>query len=194
MIQDVLTRWNSTYRMLKRARKLKPFIDQLFDSGAASTLEYLEPTEWRQVDYLIELLQPFAKYTAAISATNGPTVHQVLDVYNDLFDHLDEQEAKLARKRLPWKVKMYTGLGEAKVKLTEYYSQTQGQIGHQYAIASILSPIQLLQTFEGPAWADDDWVCIRITTLIVTTQKLTSIARNLQAVLCEHLSGVLRTR
>ena len=194
MIQDVLTRWNSTYQMLKRARKLKPFIDQLFNSGAASTLEYLELTEWRQVDYLIELLQPFAKYTAAISATNGRTVHQVMDVYNDLFDHLDEQEAKLARKRLPWKVQMYKGLGEAREKLTEYYSQTQGQIGHQYAIASILSPIQLLQTFEGPAWADSAWVCIWITTLIITTQRLTSIARYLPSVLREHLSGVLYTR
>jgi hypothetical protein len=49
---------------------------------------------------------------------------------------------------------MCTGLGEAKKKLSEYYSQTQGQIGHQYAIASILSPIQLLRTFEGPAWED----------------------------------------
>jgi hypothetical protein len=169
MIQDVSTRWNSTFRMLRRARKLKLELNSSLQWGEATGtgLEWLTPAEWRQVDYLIELLQPFAKYTAAIGATNGPTVHQVLDVYNNLFDHLDEQEVKLARKRISWKVQMHTGLGEAKKKLAEYYSQTQGEIGHQYAIASILSPIQLLHTFEGIAWEDGNWVRFWTTIMII---------------------------
>jgi hypothetical protein len=156
--------------MLRRARKLKNYVDQTFQDPEAtkSRLESLTTAEWRQVDYLVELLHPFAKYTAAIGATNGPTVHQVLDVYNDLFDHLDEQEAKLARKRIQWKVQMWAGIREAHKKLSEYYSQTQGQIGHQYAIASILSPVQLLHTFEGPAWEGSNWVSMQITTLIIT--------------------------
>jgi hypothetical protein len=156
--------------MLRRGRKLKPYVNLFFNQEqfTSTELESLTDAEWRQVDYLTELLQPFAKYTAAIGATNGPTVHQVLDVYNDLFDHFDEQEAKLVRKRVPWKVSMCTGLSEAKKKLSEYYSQTQGQIGHQYAIASILSPIQLLRTFEGPAWEDGNWVSVEIIILIIT--------------------------
>jgi hypothetical protein len=185
MIQDVATRWNSTYRMLRRARKLTLYINQTFQDPDTTNnkLECLTEAEWRQVDYLIELLQPFAKYTAAIGATNGPTVHQVLDVYNDLFDHLDEQEAKLVRKRVPWKVKMRIGLSEAKKKLSEYYSQTQGQIGHQYAIASILSPIQMLRTFEGPAWEGGNWVRVNVTTMVMIIQRLIIIARYLSTVI-----------
>jgi hypothetical protein len=78
--------------MLRRGRKLKPYVNLFFNQEqfTSTELESLTDAEWRQVDYLTELLQPFAKYTAVISVTNGPTVYQVLDVYNDLFNHFDK--------------------------------------------------------------------------------------------------------
>jgi hypothetical protein len=63
--------------MLRRGRKLKPYVNLFFNQEkfTSTELESLIDAEWRQVDYLTELLQPFTKYTAVISVTNGPTVH-----------------------------------------------------------------------------------------------------------------------
>jgi hypothetical protein len=73
LVQDVLTRWNSTFYMLIRARRLRNNISK-FTEGE-SKVEDLNREEWKHVDYLIEILYLFYIFTNAIGATvNGLTI------------------------------------------------------------------------------------------------------------------------
>jgi hypothetical protein len=98
-IQDVRTRWNSTYLMLQRAKRLQSELDRycrLYD------VDYmmLNSDEWRQIDYLLCLTKPFYIYTTALSKTKDVTIHNVFTLYNELFKHLEVSKRQLQRKRV----------------------------------------------------------------------------------------------
>jgi hypothetical protein len=57
---------------------------------------------------------------------------------------------KLALKRTPWKLQLYTGLTYAKKKLSKYYANTYYLHGYIYTIIVILSPGHKLEGFCGP--------------------------------------------
>ena len=51
-----------------------------------------------------------------MSTTRGITSHRVFLVYQDIFDNLEMQIAKLERKRMQWKVDICEGLLKVKLK------------------------------------------------------------------------------
>jgi hypothetical protein len=84
----------------------------------------LNREEWRQVDYLLYITQPFFDYTTQLSKTRDITAHYVFKIYNKLFEHLEQSMNQLRRKRVPWKQQMFRALEAGRLKLDEYYSQT----------------------------------------------------------------------
>jgi hypothetical protein len=167
LIQDVATRWNSTFNMLVRARELREEIASFVEGE--SKVQDLSTTEWQHIDYLIQILYPFCVYTNAIGATvNGPTIHTVFHVYNRLFDHLDDQIQTLQRKRIPWKRQLRDALQKGREKLKSYYGMTKGNLDHIYGVSTILAPEYKIDIFSRPEWGDSSWVCILIITKIIT--------------------------
>ena len=143
--------------MIRRARKLKSALKVFTRRHPEERIDMLSSTEWKHIDYLIEILYPFSKFTNAISVSvNSPTVHQVFAVYNQLFNHLEEQFRQLEGKRVLWKVKIRSALRKAIEKLREYYTKTQEYVGELYATATILAPEYKLAFFETEEWLDDD--------------------------------------
>ncbi len=61
LIQDVPTWWNSTYYLLQR----------LFEMKNAIVL-YATANEWKLMEKVIRLLQPFEEYTVLLSSNNAP--------------------------------------------------------------------------------------------------------------------------
>jgi len=59
-----------------------------------------------------------------MSKTRGVTIHQVFQVYQDIFDDLEMQISKLERKRMQSKVDIREGLVKAKLKAAYYYGKT----------------------------------------------------------------------
>ncbi|KAJ1704854.1 hypothetical protein NYO67_12991 [Aspergillus flavus] len=161
LLLDCKTRWNSTYLMIRRALKLRQSVENFIQYWDNSDISHLQPTpvEWRQLEYLIELLYPFYIFTTCLSDNQGPTVHKVYDIYNNLFDHLDTSIDRLVRKRAPWKQQILDGLRDAHQKLRKYYRRTYHTEGYIYAIATILDPTLKLETFKKGPWLDDntDW-------------------------------------
>ncbi|KAG0160395.1 hypothetical protein PDIDSM_7923 [Penicillium digitatum] len=123
-IQDVRTRWNSTFLMLNRAKKLQPFM-----------------IKWRQVEYLLLLTKPFFDFTMMLSKTKDITAHNIYSIYNKLFSHLDAAEAKLKNKGVIWKKRMLWALQTAKKKLSKYYTATEfmGDIDYANRYQEVLS-------------------------------------------------------
>jgi hypothetical protein len=153
-IQDVTTRWNSTFLMLRRAKRLRSFITQFYDQFNYSKDFALNDDQWRQIDYLLCLTKPFFDFTLALSKTREATSHLVFQIYNRLFEHLEKSKTQLQRKRVPWKQQMLTSLEASHAKLREYYKETDKIYGHIYAVCTILSPDSRFQFFLSDDWAD----------------------------------------
>lgn len=137
--------------MLRRAKRLQSVLNNYCTKFRHPYL-MLDPDEWRQIEYLLWITQPFFKFTTVLSKTKDVTVHSVFEIYNDLFDHLDDSIAQLRRKRVHWKQLMLTALEASKAKLISYYKKTEGMRGDLFAIGAILAPDQKLAFFSTSDW------------------------------------------
>ncbi|KAJ9482200.1 hypothetical protein VN97_g11237 [Penicillium thymicola] len=154
-IQDVRTRWNSTFLMLRRAKRLRDFF-RTFCTDYNCKEMALDTEEWRQIDYLLYITKPFFDYTLALSKTRDVTAHLVLRIYNMLFEHLEKSITQLKRKRVLWKQQMLTSLEAGREKLDKYYAQTDEVRGHIYTISTMLAPDSRFQFFLSDDW-DRHW-------------------------------------
>ncbi|KAJ5987703.1 hypothetical protein N7481_002913 [Penicillium waksmanii] len=127
-IQDVRTRWNSTYLMLRRANPHK--------SG----------------DRLITCFASQSPFTPGLLDSR----RSIFEVYNVLFRHFEDAQRLLAQKRVPWKQTMLSALKSGERKLSAYYRDTEETHGHLYAMGTILSPLLKLDYFKGEDWVGDD--------------------------------------
>lgn len=147
-IQDVKTRWNSTFLMLRRAKRLQSTFNEFCSEYRLRDLT-LDQEEWRQIEYLLWITQPFFKFTTALSKTTDATIHIIFDIYNQLFEHLEKSTRQLQRKKVPWKQLMLKALGAARDKLADYYGKTDEIHGDLFAIGTMLAPENKLQFFSG---------------------------------------------
>ncbi|KAF4170785.1 hypothetical protein CNMCM8694_004229 [Aspergillus lentulus] len=124
-IQDVKTRWNSTFLMLQRAKRLQSTYNA-FCSESQYALPHLtlDHEEWRHIEYLLCITQPLFRFTTLLSQTRDVSIHLVFSIYNKLFDHLEKSMDALRRKRVLWKQLVLKALEAAKSKLSHCYAMT----------------------------------------------------------------------
>jgi len=142
--------------MLRRAKRLSSAFDRYCVEHDQPQFK-INTEEWRQIDYLLCLTQPFYKWTTGLSKIKDVTVHNVFRVYNKLFDHLEASIRQLERKKVPWKQAMLRALCAGKEKLSVYYHKTEQIHGNLYAIGTILAPQHKLQFFSKRDWADNNF-------------------------------------
>ncbi|KAG0156535.1 hypothetical protein PDIDSM_3716 [Penicillium digitatum] len=153
-LQDVKTRWNSTFLMLRRAKRLRDFLGTFCIDYNCEEMA-LNNDEWRQIDYLLCLTKPFYEYTLALSKTRDVTAHLVFQIYNMLFEHLEKSIKQLQRKHVPWKQQMLSSLEAGRLKLDEYHSQTDHDRDHIYATSTMLAPDNRFQFFFTDDWTKE---------------------------------------
>jgi hypothetical protein len=140
--------------MLRRAKRLQATFDQFCSQNGHDHL-ILDQEEWRQVEYLLWITQPFFKFTTALCQTKDVTIHAIFSIYNKLFDHLEVSIQQLQRKKVSWKKLMLTALHAAKAKLSAYYRETDNIHGDLFAISTILAPQNKLQFFTDKDWGSE---------------------------------------
>lgn len=142
--------------MLRRAERLQFFFNvfcMLYDCCHLK----LDPDEWRQVDYLVNITQPFFKYVTLLSKISDSTIHLVYPVYNKLCDHLEKSIQQLSRKKINWKRSMLPALFSSRKMLREYHSKTEeSEIGNLYRIGTILAPQNKTELFQTREWQGND--------------------------------------
>lgn len=141
--------------MLRRAKRLRR-IFTLFCTEYDCEEMLPSEQEWRQIDYLLYITEPFFDYTTQLSKTRDITAHYVFMIYNKLFAHLEQSIKQLRPKQGIWKKQMLNALEAGRMKLDEYYSQTDSIRGHIYAVSTMLAPVNKLQFFHTADW-DQHW-------------------------------------
>ena len=59
LIQDVVTRWWSTWKMIQRLRMLKNYLGILVEEGVLDPDTNLSDEEWQMLEEIEKLLEPF---------------------------------------------------------------------------------------------------------------------------------------
>lgn len=87
---DVRTRWNSTLEMVRGAHNRKDKLTQFIGIQSGKIAEKnLTPVEWLEVLELNELLKPLETATVDCSASDVPTVHLAVGVFDEIMHHLN---------------------------------------------------------------------------------------------------------
>lgn len=88
VIQDVVTRWNSTFYMLERLLELRTAISAVLSDKKISKLADLDldltSRQWRLADSLLKLLRPFESATRLVSAEQNVSLSVVIPIMEGL--------------------------------------------------------------------------------------------------------------
>jgi len=100
-IMYVKTHWNWTLELLECAYRLREFTWEWLKNPEYSDYRPLFTTqdEWTIVKYVMEVLRPFRYWTLWMSKRHPVTLHHVMTVYDDMFDHMDGVMRALAKKK-----------------------------------------------------------------------------------------------
>jgi len=148
-IMDVKTRWNSTLKLLELAYQLQEFTFEWLQNPKYSNYRPLFTTqdELTIVKYVIEVLRPFQYWTLSMLKRHTVTLHHVITVYNDRFDHMDSVMPALARNKTQWKEDLFFAMKLARQKLSKYYAEETPSTGMLLISAPILDAFQMLRSF-----------------------------------------------
>jgi hypothetical protein len=149
-IMDAKTRWNSTLQLLDRACRLWEFTREWLKNLKYSEYRPLCTTQDEStiVKYVMEVLRLFRYWTLWMSKRHTVTLHHVITVYNDMFDHMDGVMRALAKKKTQWKEDLFFAVKLARQKLSKYYAEVTPTTGMLLVSADILDPFRNLRSFR----------------------------------------------
>ena len=126
VILDVDTRWNSTYAMLKRLKRLRPAIEMFIANEKGA----LEDDDWNILENILKLLKPLDDITNYLSKSKFPSLSTVIPAYEACMDEI----AKVA-SQIP---SLLTAQKAIHSKLNRYYMAALEK--NVYAASTILDP------------------------------------------------------
>ena len=83
LIQDVATRWNSQFYMVRRLLKLRVPVYAVLISSDRSELNPPD-SAWKTLEELCPLLEPFEKATELLTKEDTPTISQIVIIVQQL--------------------------------------------------------------------------------------------------------------
>lgn len=92
LLQDVATRWNSTYYMLERLLTLEEAVKTTMSIINMDLSHHLTLEEWETIRQLVKILKPFERVTKNISGQDYLTASLVIPLVNGLNSALNKIE------------------------------------------------------------------------------------------------------
>jgi len=147
---DVKRRWNTTLELRERAYRLREFTRKWLQNPEYAEYRPLFTTqdEWTIVKYVMEVLRPFRYWTLSMSKRNTVTLHHVITVDNDMFDHMDGGIRALAKKKSAWKEDLFFAVKLARQRLSKYYAEVTPTTGMLLVSVQIIDPFRKLRSFR----------------------------------------------
>jgi hypothetical protein len=141
-IMDVKTDWNSTLKLLERPYQLREFTPEWLHNPKYTEYRLLYTTqdEWMMVKYVMEALRPFRYWTRWMSKRHTVTLHQVITVYNDMFDHMHGMIRTLHQKKTQSNKDFFFAVKSTQKKLSKHYAEVTPMMGILPISLHILDP------------------------------------------------------
>jgi Asp-tRNA(Asn)/Glu-tRNA(Gln) amidotransferase C subunit len=129
MIQNVRTRWNSIFEMLKRTHLLRDTIEEWLTHTIVLKLQCLKLTtnEWKQIETIIDILRSFQQITNFLNSSTQSTIHIAWIVYNTMHAHLKNCSQKLREERSKFLQNLRSIINATQEKLKKYYDATSSK-------------------------------------------------------------------
>jgi Asp-tRNA(Asn)/Glu-tRNA(Gln) amidotransferase C subunit len=129
MIQNVRTRWNNIFEMLKRIHFLRDTIEEWFIHTVVLKLQCLKLTtnEWKQIETIIDILRFFQQITNFLNSSTQSTIHIAWIVYNTMHAHLKNCSQKLKKERSKFLQNLRSIINATQEKLKKYYDVTSSK-------------------------------------------------------------------
>jgi len=99
-----------------------------------------------------------------MSKRHTVTLHHVITVYNDMFDHMDGVMRALAKKKTQWKEDLFFAVKCAQQKLFKYNTEVTPTTGMLRIMAHIFNPFWKLGRLGSGTRA---WISILKTILLI---------------------------
>lgn len=149
---DGETRWGSSFEMIQQAAYLRKAIREFLSTKKEKDVAHMQMTEieWKVVETLLVILEPFYHCTLVIQSSKRPTLQTTYYFYNYLFNKLDDMRESLAQNRSKWKQELATSVELMHAKLALYYSRTSGPTA--YAESILLTPNMKKKFFLTDEW------------------------------------------
>jgi hypothetical protein len=149
-VVDVKTRWNSTMELLKQAYRLHEFTREWLQNLTYAEYRPLFTTQDAStiVKYVMEVLRPFRYWTLWMSKRHTLTLHYVITVYNNMFDHMDGVIRTLAKKKTQLKEDLFFAVKLARQKPSKYDAEVSPTTGMRLISAQILDLFRKLRSFR----------------------------------------------
>ena len=89
LVKDCPTRWSSTFLLINRLLEVRSALSRVL-----CTLEWddLPTSEWKTLENIQTLLQPFAQYTSLISGEEYTTLSAIIPAILELTLHLEQMK------------------------------------------------------------------------------------------------------
>ncbi len=129
MIQDVRTRWNNIFEMLKKIHLLRDTIEEWLTHTVVLKLQCLKLTasEWKQIETIIDILRSFQQITNSLDSSTQSTIHIAWIVYNIIHVHLKNCSQKLKKERSKFLLNLRSITHATQEKLKKYYDATSNK-------------------------------------------------------------------
>jgi len=147
---DVKTRWNATLELLEHAYRIREFTREWLQNPNYAQYPQLFTTqdEWTIVKYVMEVLRPFLYWTLWMLQRHTVTLHHVISVYNDMFNHMDGVMRAMAKKKTQCKEDLFFAVKLALQKLSKYYAEVTPTTDMLLISAHILDLLRKLRSFR----------------------------------------------
>jgi hypothetical protein len=141
---------NSTLKWLERDFQMRQFTCQWLKTRKYSDyrLLFITQEEWTIVKYVMEILWPFQYWTLWMLKRHTVTLHHVITLNNDMFNHMHGVMRALAKKKPQWKEDLFFAVKCVRQKLTKYFTEVTPTTGMLLISAHMLDPFQKLRTFR----------------------------------------------
>ena len=113
VIKDVVTRWNATYAMLSRSKKLEVPIKIFIASDQTLKHCSLSDKKWDFLDHILSVLKPLDDVTKFLSSSKYPSISAVIPCYSGFIEQIQSNAINNST--------FTSGQVDIKNKLDEYF-------------------------------------------------------------------------
>lgn len=153
-IQDVPTRWNSTFDMIERALRIETAFTATLKTIGELRSYILSEQDWALLKQLMDFLAPLKQATQMISKETAPNIASSTMIYNYLLKHFEDATTKKRREKNRNPDWLVDSAKKGLVKLEKYYPESDGKV---YVIGTILHPGFKLDWYKHANWPEK-WI------------------------------------